>query len=201
LTSEGYLGSPDDEEEADADDADDPLDDEDAVAVVADEPEPDGVVLPEPEPDGVVLLEPEPVGDESPVAGWVVDGVSVAGGAWVAGVVGSVEGGVLGVLGPVDGVLGPVDGVVGPVDGLVGLVVGGLVVADGDGDGVPLPVPLSLPDVGRWLRSGPCTGPSTDPNTRVAWNSRVHRTGVSRTSRPVRGASIIIPLPAYMATW
>ena len=41
-------------------------------------------------------------------------------GAVVAGVVGSVVAGVLGVVGPVDGVVGPVDGVVGWVDGLVG---------------------------------------------------------------------------------
>jgi hypothetical protein len=48
---------------------------------------------------------------------------------------------------------------------------------------------------------GFCGGPSTDPKTRVAAKSRVHRTGTSRTVRPVRGDSTIIPLPAYMATW
>jgi hypothetical protein len=35
----------------------------------------------------------------------------------------------------------------------------------------------------------------------VAWNSLLHRTGTSRTLRPVRGASTISPLPAYIATW
>jgi hypothetical protein len=36
---------------------------------------------------------------------------------------------------------------------------------------------------------------------RVAPKRRVQRTGTSRTSRPVRGASTIMPSPAYIATW
>jgi hypothetical protein len=36
---------------------------------------------------------------------------------------------------------------------------------------------------------------------RVAPKSRVQRTGTRRTLRPVRGASIIMPAPAYIATW
>jgi hypothetical protein len=36
---------------------------------------------------------------------------------------------------------------------------------------------------------------------RVAANNLVQRTGTSRTFRPVRGASTIMPSPAYMATW
>ena len=43
--------------------------------------------------------------------------------------------------------------------------------------------------------------PWTEPNTRVAWKSRLHRTGTRRTFKPVRGASTIMPLPAYIVTW
>ena len=50
-------------------------------------------------------------------------------------------------------------------------------------------------------RTGPTVVPSTEPKTRVAWKRRVHRTGTSRTVRPVRGASTIMPSPAYIATW
>jgi hypothetical protein len=99
------------------------------------------------------------------------------------------------VEGEVDGeVEGEVDGEAdGDVLGVVGFVVGGLVVGL-----VPEPPPL-LP--GMLPKSGPWTGPSTEPYTRVAWNRRVQRTGTSRTSRPVRGASTILPSPAYIATW
>ena len=110
--------------------------------------------------------------------------------------------------GEVDGV--PVVGgvVVDDPDGLgddddgdvEGDVVGGLVVGLVVGCVVGVVVPLPL-DGGGAPRSGPWVGPSTEPYTRVAWNSRVQRTGVSRTSRPVRGASTIRPLPAYIATW
>jgi hypothetical protein len=85
-------------------------------------------------------------------------------------------------------------------DGDEGDVVGGLVVGLVVGCVVGVVVP-PLPLDGGAFRSGPWVGPSTEPYTRVAWNSRVQRTGVSRTSRPVRGASTIRPLPAYIATW
>jgi hypothetical protein len=66
-----------------------------------------------------------------------------------------------------------------------------VLVTDGLGFGVALSGP----------RSGRLDGPLIGPYTRVAWKRRVQRTGVSRTSSPVRGASTIMPLPAYMATW
>ena len=88
----------------------------------------------------------------------------------------------------------------GEDDGDEGDVVGGLVVGLVVGCVVGVVVP-PLPLDGGAFRSGPWVGPSTEPYTRVAWNSRVQRTGVSRTSRPVRGASTIKPLPAYIATW
>jgi hypothetical protein len=99
-------------------------------------------------------------------------------------------------LGRLDGEVGPVVGrVVGP-GGVVGRVVGvvGRVIEVG---GFP-PLP---PEDGGTVRSGPWVAPSTEPYTRVASNSRVQRTGVSRTLRPVRGASTIMPSPAYIATW
>ena len=89
-----------------------------------------------------------------------------------------------------EGLLEDGDGLVGVVGGLVvGLVVVGLLVGRG------------LLAGGGWFRLGACVEPSTDPYTRVAWNNRVQRTGASRTFSPLRGASTIMPLPAYMATW
>jgi hypothetical protein len=70
--------------------------------------------------------------------------------------------------------------------------VGAAVVGVGPGLSTPAGPGLSPPSGG---------GPSVGPYTRVAWKRRVHRTGVSRTVRPVRGDSTIMPSPAYMATW
>ena len=124
-----------------------------------------------------------------------------------AGLAGGLEG-LVGGLGLVEGLvggLGLVDGLVGGlglVDGLdggfgldggllVGLV-GGFVVAGGLSLGVS---GSGEPNV------GPSTLPSIEPKIRVAPNSLVQRTGVRRTLRPVRGASTIMPSPAYIATW
>jgi hypothetical protein len=140
--------------------------------------------------DSVEALDVEPLDvelDGEADVGGVVVGVSDGlGDVEVGGVLGEVEvGGVLGEV-EVGGVLGLVGGVVG--GRLLGRVVGvvGWLPFDGGGGA---------------LRSGPCVGPSTEPYTRVAWKRRVQRTGVRRTVRPVRGASTIMPLPAYMATW
>jgi hypothetical protein len=160
------------------------------------------------DPLGDELVEPldddvsEPLGDVPPdgeleggsVVGGVVGGV-VGVGVVGGGVGGGGGGGVGGVV--VGGVVvggAVVGGVV--VGGLVvgGVVVGGLVVVGGVVGLLPF-------DGGGALRSGPWVGPSTEPYTRVAWKRRVQRTGVSRTSRPVRGASTILPSPAYIATW
>ena len=113
----------------------------------------------------------------------MVDG-AVDGGLLEAG---RLDGGALGGLlegGALDG--GRLDGGALLVGGLLvgGLLVGGVVRV---GSGV--------------TTGGVCAGPSTGPYTRVAANSRVHRTGTSRTCTPLRGASTIRPLPAYMATW
>jgi hypothetical protein len=99
-----------------------------------------------------------------------------------------------------DGVLDFVGGV--PLGGVIGFVVfDGFGVADGlFGGFVELPAVL-LSSGAIPLRSGPSVVPSTEPYTRVAWKREDHRTGVNRTSRPVRGASTIMPLPAYIATW
>jgi hypothetical protein len=129
-----------------------------------------------PESDGVVVVAPA-VGVGSPVVVGVVGSVV---GVVVVGVVVGVVGFVVGVV--VVGVVGLV--VAGVVGGVVGFLVGVVV---GSGSGEP--------------RSGPSETPWTEPKTRVAWKSRLHRTGVSRTVRPVRGASTIMPLPAYIATW
>lgn len=112
-----------------------------------------------------------------------------------------------------DVVVGVTDGEVVPVDGLGDLVVvvglGDFVVADGLGDFVVLVglavglvvVPLSGSSGSGVPRVTESSPPSTEPKTRVAWKRRVQRTGTSRTLRPVRGASTIMPSPAYIATW
>ena len=125
--------------------------------------------------------DPDGLGEDDGDVGGVLDGE--VGGVLDGEVGGALDGEVGGV---VDGEVG------GVVDGEVGGVVGRVV-------GVVVP-PLPF-DGGGALRSGPWVGPSTEPYTRVAWNSRVQRTGVRRTLRPVRGASTIMPLPAYIATW
>jgi hypothetical protein len=118
------------------------------------------------------------------------------------GVGDGVVGGLLVGVGVGDGV-----GLVGVTEGegaFVGFVPDGVgagvfVVFDGLGVGVGVEEwpGLGLIESG----SGALLEPSTEPNTRVAWKSLVHRTGTSRTLRPVRGASTILPSPAYMATW
>ncbi len=145
-------------------------------------------------------------------AGAVVVGSEVGFGGVVVGlvdglgVVGLVGGVVLGDglgVGVGDGLVGFVVGVVGFVVGVVGLVVGGRLVGVAGGCGVAGVEPGAVSSVsGSGVpRSGSGVSPSTEPRTRVAWNSRDQRTGTSRTFRPVRGASTIMPLPAYMATW
>jgi len=143
------------------------------------------------------LDEEPPVGDppldeDPPPDGLVVDGFGLADEVVGVGVGdGVVFVGVSDGLGEcnveADGLgewLEPLDG---GFDGLVGglLFIG--VVSSVSGSGAP--------------SAGPSTPPSTEPKTRVAWNSLVQRTGTSRTFSPVRGASTIMPLPAYMATW
>jgi hypothetical protein len=136
---------------------------------------------------------------DSELAGVV--GALVVGGVVVGGVVvgGVVVGGVV-----VGGVV--VGGVVGfDVGGVVGFLVGdfvgvGVLVGVGVFVGVEEPPDDEPPD------EPPVVGtlvlpPSTGPYTRVAPKSEDQRTGTSRTVRPVRGASTIMPLPAYIATW
>jgi hypothetical protein len=84
-----------------------------------------------------------------------------------------------------------------PVGGFVDLLGDGLTgvfVALGDGD-------LTGSSGSGAPRSGVSVSPSMEPKMRVAANRRVHRTGASRTFRPLRGASTIMPSPAYIATW
>jgi hypothetical protein len=136
------------------------------------------------------------------VAGAVVVGLDDGGG--LLDELGEVLGDVLGVV-DVDGEVGGVDGgrEVGGVEpgwelGEVGGVLGGRDVAPVVG-AVVVPPPVGsgsgAPRIGPWVT------PSTEPKMRVAWKSRDQRTGASRTLRPVRGASTIMPLPAYIATW
>lgn len=173
----------DDEEEDDADDDVEPADDDEDPEDGVEADEEVAEAGPDVDPLDDVVAEPLPDG---------VDGVPVVGGVVVDDPVGLGE--------DDDGEDDDGEDDDGEDDGEEGDVVGGLVVGLVVGCVVGVVVP-PLPLDGGAFRSGPWTGPSTEPYTRVAWNSRVQRTGVSRTSRPVRGASTIRPLPAYIATW
>lgn len=167
------------------------------------------------EPESLEPLPPEFDGPSPEGLSVVGSGVGVVVGSDVGGglVVGSEVGGFeVGVVGGLDvgvvggfevGVVGGFEvGVVGGFDeGLVGGFDDGLVGGLEDGLVVDPPPAVLLSSGVMWLRSGPWVTPSTEPRTRVAWNICDQRTLVSRTSRPVRGASTIMPLPAYMATW
>jgi hypothetical protein len=131
------------------------------------------------------------------LCGWSVVGLGVGLGVGLADGDGEVD--VLGEVEP-DG-----DGDDEELLGFGEPLVGGFVVLLGDGlpDGL---VPVGDGDLtgssgSGAPRSGVSVSPSIDPKIRVAANRRVHRTGARRTLRPLRGASTIMPSPAYIATW